>query len=135
MSTFKYVKAAQLIGTAGLNLATADIAAALVSNVYAPKPTTDQYVADIPSAAIIIRSGLLTGQALTNGIFSGTIPEFDAFLSPTEVAALVLYVETGNDSLSQLIYYSSDGPGFPFIPDGFSYFIGYDQSNGGFFQV
>lgn len=135
MSTFKYSLASQLIGTAGLNLVTANIAALLVSNVYAPNQNTDQYVAVIPTAAIVARSGLLTAQALTKGIFSGTIPEFDALLSPTKVVALVLYRETGNDALSELLYYSSDGPGFPFIPNGFDYFVGYDQSNGGFFEV
>lgn len=135
MSTFKYVTGAQLIGSAGLNLTTANIAALLVSNVYAPNANTDQHVADIPSAAIVARSDLLTATALTKGVFVGTIPEFDALLSPTEIVGLVLYHETGNDALSELIYYSSDGPGFPFTPNGFDYFVGYDQSNGGFFQV
>lgn len=135
MSTFKYSKASQLIGSAGLNLVTANITAMLVSGVYAPNPNLDQYVADLPSAAIIARSGLLTGTALTDGVFKGTVPEFEALLNPTKIVALVLYRETGNDSLSELIYYSSDGPGFPFTAVGFDYYVGYDQSNGGFFQV
>lgn len=135
MSTFKYANASQLLGSAGLDLVTANVAALLVSNVYAPKMASDQHVADLPSAAIVARSGLLTATALRDGIFVGTIPEFDALLSPTKVVALVLYRETGNDALSELLYYSSDGPGFPFTPDGFDYFVGYDQSNGGFFEV
>lgn len=135
MSTFKYATASQLLGSAGLDLVTANIAALLLSGVYAPNPNTDQFVAVIPPAAIIARSGLLTATALKAGIFVGTIPEFDALLSPTTITALALYVETGNDALSQLIYYSSDGPGFPFVPNGFDYFVGYDQSNGGFFEV
>lgn len=135
MSTFKYVKGAQLIGSGGVDLLTANINAMLVSRVYAPNRAADQFVAIIPPAAILVRTGLLTGLSLAGGVFSGTIPEIDAYLNPTLAAALVLYVETGNDALSTLLYYSSDGPGFPFPGQGLSYFIGYDQSNGGFFQV
>lgn len=135
MATFKYVKAEQLIGTAGINLLTANLTCALLSGVYAPNRNTDQFVADIPPAAIIARSGLLTAQALTQGIFSATIPEFGSLLSVTSVAAMVIYLETGNDAASKLLYYSSDGVGFPFVPSGFNYFVGYDQSNGGFFEV
>lgn len=134
-TAFKYAAGAQLIGTGGINLLTANFTAMLVSNVYAPNQNTDQHVADIPSAAIIARSGLITGAALKNGVWSATIPEFDALLSPTTVVGLVIYQETGNDSLSTLLYYSSNGPGFPFVPNGFDYFVGFDQSNGGFFQV
>lgn len=135
MSTFKYVNAAQLIGSAQLNLVTANIAALLLSGVYAASMAKDKFVADIPPAAIIARSGLLTSTSLTNGVFSGIIPEFDSLISPTPVTAIALYVETGNDALSQLIYYSNDGTGFPFTPQGFDYFIGFDASNGGYFQV
>lgn len=135
MSTFKYAYGAQLIGTAQLNLTTAVINALLVSGVYAPKPYTDQHVADIPPAAILVRTGYLTGQALNNGVFSGNIPTQNAFLSATICVGLVLFNDTGNDALSPLLYYSSDGPGFPFKPAGFNYSFGYDQSNGGFFQV
>lgn len=135
MSTFKYAAGSQLLGTGGLDLLTANINAMLVSGTYSPSMVKDQYVSDIPSGAILVRSGFLTSPKLTNGVFAGNIPEIDAFLNVNLVVALVIFVDTGTDTTSTLLYYSSDGPGFPFVGEGFNYFIGYDQSNGGFFQV
>lgn len=133
---FKYGKASVAIGSGSINLLTANIQAMLVSAAYAPLPNTDQYVSDIPPAAVIVRDSVLTGKGLTSsGVFFGTIPVFSSLVSAIKAAALVLYVNSGVDNTSRLLYYSSTGPGFPFLPQGFQYVVGYDQSNGGFFQV
>lgn len=112
------------------------INAMLVSSSYAPQPNTDQYVADIPAGAVAIRDVALTGLGITAaGVCFGTIPPFNAFLSALTVAALVLYINTGTDATSRLLYYSSSGIGFPFQPQGFNYVIAFDQANGGYFQA
>lgn len=133
---FKYGAGSVAIGTGLINLLTANVQAMLVSALYAPQPNTDAHVSDIPIGAIIARDKALTGLRLnSSGVFSGTIPTFNSLVSSSQVVGVVLYVNSGLDSTSQLLYYSSTGPGFPFLPQGFQYVVGFDQSNGGFFQV
>lgn len=134
MSTFKYDTAAVAFGTKQIDWLNDNIGAMLVGAGYSPSKAHDQYVSDIPAPAIIARSAQMTSMAINNGVFSGIVPEFDALLSSTEAVALILYLNTGTDSTSQLIYYSSDGLGFPFTPSGINYFVTFDQANGGWFQ-
>lgn len=131
---FLYNNARHLFATAQLNWPTAAVNAMLVNNQYSPL-LTHQYVSDIPSSAIIVRDYALTNLGEKNGICYGTIPEWTGILTPYTVVAIVLYVKGASDSVSPLIYYSSTGPGFPFVLQGFDYAVGFDQSNGGFFQV
>lgn len=135
MSTFKYAHACELFATAGLSWTGADIKAMLVTGNYTPLRATHRFVSDIPIDDIVIRTDSLANLSATGGICRGDIPELSAFLASSTVAALVLYADSGDDTTSVLIYYSSDGIGFPFTPQGFNYFGSFDQANGGFFQV
>lgn len=135
MATFVYGNAREDLATAQLDLSTATVSALLVGPNYTPSPNGDVDVSDIPPGSILLRCGHLTGTSVVNGIFAGTIAEQDAFINAQQVVALVLYVDTGDDTTSELLYYSSDGPGFPFQPQGFNYAISYDLTQGGFFQV
>jgi hypothetical protein len=135
---FVYATGRKAINSAALgNLGAATIGYALVSNGYSPNPNTDQYFSSVPGAAIVA-GGIgshLTGVSLSaNGSLIGTVPQFLSFISALTVVALVLFVDTGNANTSQLLYYSSSGPGFPFQPQGFNYVVAYDQVAGGFFQ-
>jgi len=134
--TFKYGNACQQFGTAQWNWTALAVNAMLVNALYTPNINGDVHVSDIPAAAILIRDIALTNLGMANGIASGIIPTFNSFLSPTPVAAVVLYVRVnGNDAASQLIYYSSSGIGFPFLAQGFNYAVVQDLTNGGWFQV
>lgn len=135
MATFKYDRGMLLVGTAGINLKTAVIKAALVSAAYSASKSADGFVSDIPAAALLARSAQLTGTDIVGGVFKGTIPQFSALLLVSPASGLVLYQEGGNDATSALLYYSNDGIGFPFTANGINYFIGYDQANGGWFQL
>lgn len=135
MSTFKYDHGMLLVGTAQINLKTAVIKAALVSAAYSASKSSDQNLSDIPGSAILIKSARLTGTDIVAGVFKGTIPELNALLLTAVTAGLVLYQEGGSDATSPLLYYSNDGIGFPFTASGINYFIGYDQANGGWFQL
>ena len=107
----------------------------LVSGLYVPQ-TTDEFVSSIPPGAFIVRDIAVSNLGVSaGGACFGTIAEIEALLSTLEVVGLVMYVQTGDDTTSNLVYYTSTGPGFPFLPVGFNYVIGYDQTNGGFFQV
>jgi len=134
---FVYNNARNLFATAQLNWAIAPINAMLVSTLYTPS-ISHKYVTDITAQAgsIVVRDLPLTGLGITpSGICYGNIPEIEALLSTFTVLGVVLYSKLPSDSLSPLIYFTSSGFGFPFTPAGFNYDIGYDQSNGGYFQV
>lgn len=133
-SDFVYNNARTLFATAQINWPAAAVNAMLVSSGYAPQ-LTHRYVSDIDPTAIIVRDLALTNLTVVNGICAGTIPEIASVVSPYTVTALILYIDTGPDSASPLVYYSSTGPGFPFTITGFDYTVGFDQTAGGYFQV
>lgn len=131
---FLYNNARHLFATAQLNWPSANIEAMIVSNLYAPQ-LTHVNVSDILPSSIILRDIPCTGNGEKNGICFTTIQQIQSQVSPYQVVAVILYVKGSDDAHSPLVYYSSSGPGFPFYLQGFSYFIGYDQSSGGFFQI
>lgn len=134
MSSFKYDSFVSALGQKQINWITDTFKVLLVSGDYSPSKSTDQFVSDIPSQAIVVRSGSTTGNAIVGGVFRSNVPEFLALASTSEAVAMVIYKDTGADDSSQLVYYSADGIGFPFLPGGINYFLAYDQANGGWFQ-
>ena len=139
--TFLYGNASQQFGTGAWDWPSLLVGALLVSAAYVPQINVDTYVSDIPSSAIIALSdqndgaGDLTNMAMVNGIAQGLLPAFLSLISTTPVAAVVLFVDTGADSTSSLIYYSNNGAGFPFLPEGFNYAVVAAGILGGWFQV
>lgn len=137
MATFLYAVSSQSFAEATLGAwpTLSPVWGLLVTSAYIPNPITDQTVSNIPAAAIIARAGPMTSQAAVNGVCSGILPQFNSLISSVPAAAIVLYYNTGSDASSQLIYYSSDGVGFPLALQGFNYAVAYDQQLGGWFQV
>ncbi|MDP9112279.1 MAG: hypothetical protein M3O20_01200 [Acidobacteriota bacterium] len=136
MSTFKYNQAKTDFATGLLNWQSADICMAFTGGNYAPDPN-HLTLADVGEGNLIVRDIPLSGRNVVNGICSGTIPAFNAFLQPTVVVGVLIYVRAGRggDGTARLIYYSDDGVGFPFTPQGFNYVVSFDQTSGGFFEV
>lgn len=132
-NTFLYNNARSLFATGALDWSTAEIHAVLVNAAYAPS-LSDVNLSDVPSGAQMI-DVTMTDTDQVNGFCFGTIPEFDAFLSASAVVALLIYSKGSDSSHSPLIYYSADGMGFPFTPQGFNYSVAFDQTARGFFQV
>lgn len=119
---------------ADFNWMTAAVNCMLVSAAYSPS-RDHTTVSDIPADAIIARDHPVTAKGVTaSGVCYGTIASFEALLSDTSVRAMVLYVLGADDDHSPLVYYSSTGSGFPFLPEGFDYLVSYDLLNGGWFQ-
>ena len=132
MTTFVYNSAAHSFRVGGIDWLTASVRVSLVSGSYSPNPN-DQYYSAVPSAAVLANAACSAPGVRANGVCYCTIPSFNAFVSAATVVGLLLYIDTGNPATSPLIYYSSDGIGFPFVGQGFNYSIGYDQGPGGFF--
>lgn len=137
--TFLYGNASQQFSSAAWDWPDLQVSALLVSAGYLPRINSDVHVSDIPSAAILARSNAqstyMASMTNVNGVCAGILPVFDAFANITPVAAIILYVDTGTDSTSSLIYFSNAGAGFPFTGQGFNYAVVNDQAYGGWFQV
>lgn len=132
MATFLYGVTSEAFAEGTLGAwETLSVYGALVSSLYTPKANTDRLLSDIPAAAVIATAGPMTSMASANGICAGILPQFNSLLSAVPAAAIVLY----NQATSQLIYYSSDGIGFPLLLQGFNYAVAFDQQLGGWFQV
>jgi hypothetical protein len=131
---FVYGKGRIALNSGQIDLLTATIGAALVTAAYSPQPNGDQFLSAIPGAAIVAQKDLTATGLSAAGAFFGTIAPFNALVSAAAVTAVVLYVDTGVAGTSALLYYSSTGPGFPFLPQGFTYVVTFDQSSGGYFQ-
>ena len=132
-NTYVYNNARHLFATAQINWPSANARASLVNGAYAPQPG-DKFYSNIPPGAIM-KDALMAGLGENNGICYGTIPQFLAFASPSQVVGVVIYLDTGDPTSSPLIYYSDDGLGFPFQPLSFNYAVAFDQSAGGWFQI
>ena len=137
VTDFVYAKARAALGQGQINLLTANVQAMLVSAAYVPSQSSDQYVSTVVSSGgVLFRNYALTGKAFSiSGGFQGALPLFASLSSLIAVNAIVLYVNSGVDATSQLLYYSAGGIGFPFLPQGFNYAVSYDQSAGGWFQA
>lgn len=130
-----YPSARTLFGTKQLNWETGAMCVALLNGNYTAA-LTDSTMANIPTSAVIIRDTPLTSLAIGPlGQAQGVLAEYDALLSDSPCVGILIYQLGASDALSPLIYYSSSGIGFPFLPQGLNYFVGYDQTNGGWFQI
>jgi hypothetical protein len=134
VSSFVYNQARTDFATAQINWTTADIRVALTGGNYAPS-VDDLTLADVGAGNLIVRDIIMATKNVTNGICSGTIPPFNAFIEPAPVIGVLIYILGGSDASSRVIYYSDDGIGFPFTPQGFNYLVAFDQTSGGFFEV
>lgn len=134
MTTMVYNNARHLFATGQINWPFVNAHAVLLNAAYAPQPG-DMFLSDIPTGAVM-KDVLMTDLGETNGICFGTIPQFNAFSSGSDCIALGIYLQDGGGpGSSALVYYSDDGFGFPFTPEGFNYAVGFDQAAGGFFQA
>ena len=133
MTTLVYNNARQLLGTAAMNWTSQAVWCALLNSSYTPSPT-DAYLSAVPRANIIAEVAV-TGLTVVNGVCSCTVPQFNSLLSASAVTGVLLYIKGASDAVSPLVYYSSDGIGFPFTPQGFNYAVAADQSAGGFFPA
>jgi hypothetical protein len=136
--SFLYGSARNLAATTGLGWTGATVWGMLVDATYVPVANSDVHVSDILARApscVIKRFGPMTSLSAVNGVCAGVLPQILALINTLPAQAVVLYYNTGNDSTSQLIYYSSAGAGFPLALQGFNYAIANDQAFGGWFQT
>ena len=117
MSNELYKKTKQKLLSAGLNLSTATIKAAIVVPAYVPNLSTDEFYTTIASHVIGTPQTLAT-VTVTDGVLNADDIEFPAITAGSTASAVVLYVDTGVAGTSSLIAYLDDITGFPFVTSG-----------------
>lgn len=100
-----------------INVTSDTLKLALISTVYTPDLTADQFFNVVPAGAIIHAGVTLTGKSVANGILSADPITFTS-TSGSQAQYLVLYKDTGVSSTSPLIAIWDTATGLPVTPDG-----------------
>lgn len=129
MSNFIYSKIKQSLIDREIDIVVDNLKVLLVNNTYVPNQNVDEFVSDISASAIKARSSAL--QNVTNIL--GVLDADDIIIAsyPGDAFnALVIYVDTGSDSTSNLVAYIDDSSGLPFAGVGTTIPLTIAWSNG-----
>lgn len=137
MTSFVYDKAREKFATARLNWSAGIFKAALLSAAYAAKVDTDEFLAIVPSDAIVARSLIIPARTYARGHCSGTFAKFLAVTDTRSVTRALIYREGSSDADSDLVAFIDTESiiGVPFVPTGFDYFLLPNAVLGGFFRI
>lgn len=117
MADALYVKGAERIGRAQLNLETANIKAVLVKTSYIQDMVADEFYSDI-SAHVTSSPVTLTGKTFAGGKLDADDPTFLAVPVGDVCEAVVLFVDTGSEATSPLFARIDNIAGFPYTGNG-----------------
>ncbi|MBV6417372.1 MAG: hypothetical protein IT437_08685 [Phycisphaerales bacterium] len=87
---------------------------------WTPAENTDEFLADIPAGGRVSASGNLANKTFTLGWFDSDPVVFSG-LTGEEIEAFVIYLDTGVEGTSRLIFFcdtASGSPGLPLTPNG-----------------
>jgi hypothetical protein len=104
MASALYPKFKEALLGADVDLPTVNVKAVLVDtgDVGAAYNAAHQFLSDIPSGARVVTSGNLASKTITGGVFDAADITFTA-AAGDPVEAIVLYVDSGTPTTSQLI--------------------------------
>lgn len=141
MANAIYPKWKEALEQASSNSAlTGTVKAALVQISGAGTPYTysasHQFVSDIPSGAIAARTAALTGKTFTNGVFDADDTVFATVPAGQACGAIVIFIDTGNDSTSRLVFYDDTSiTGAPVTPSGGDISVVWDNGSSKIFVL
>lgn len=128
MSNALYELAQDKIINADIDWTQDDIKAVLIDTAdYTVDLVTDEFLSDIPSAAIVATSDNLTGKGVTAGVVTASPAEF-SLVSGDTVEAMVVYQDSGVAATSPLICYIDTSPNFPITPSGGNIDVEFDAN-------
>lgn len=118
MANFYYTNFISELWQGNFDFLSLDIKVAFVtSTLYTPDAVNDQFLSNIPSAAIIRTSDNLDGKSVVGRAIDASDITLNAVIGP-EVDLVVLYHDTGNTATSLLICGIDTGVGLPFTASG-----------------
>lgn len=104
MSSALYPKFKESLLSGALNLTTANIKCVLVDSADYTYSSSHQFLSDIASAGRVATTANLSSKTVTNGVFDAADTTF-ASATGDQSEAIVLYVDTGTATTSNLICY------------------------------
>jgi hypothetical protein len=114
MANAVYSRAKQAFLEGDLDLTGQELKVLFVNkSLYTPNFSTNQYVSDIPSSAIVFRTSNIVDTTAQNGIFDAA----DILIDPypgTGFGAIVVYQVGSSDTNSRLIFFIDESEGLPF---------------------
>lgn len=117
-----------------INVSSASVKALLATSGYTPNTATHEYVSDIGSGNIVVRSSAFTSKTETAGVFNAANVTFSAVTGST-VSYIILYADTGTDSTSRLIGIIDTATGLPVTPNGGDITISWDTGANKIFKL
>lgn len=113
MANFVYTQCKKAILKGEIDFINDSFKVLVLSSAYTPNQNTDEFVANIPSNAILARSNEITNKVVSNNTFDAADISISDY-SGTAFNALAIYKDTGNDNTSNLIFYINTANGLPF---------------------
>lgn len=106
---------------------------ALVGPTYAPNLNTHQWLSEIPAGARVAISAPLGGKTVAGGAADASDVAFASV--PSQVSAFVLFIDSGAEGTSRLLYFDGDAIPLPFNPAGDPVTVNWDNGVSKIFAV
>lgn len=119
----------------GIAILTADIKLNFLDSAdYTVSIDVDDFLNDIPGAAIVATSGNFAGKSSTLGVFDATDVTVST-VSGDVFEAVGIYKDTGASGTSNLIAYIDSATGLPFTPTGNNVTVSWDNGANKIFKL
>jgi len=129
MANTVYTKAKQALLEGKIDILTKNFKILFINkSFYTPNFSTNQFVSDIPSAAIVFRSSNITNVRGTSGVLDADDLLEESFPG-TSFNAVVMYQVGSSDSNSLLFFFIDESEGLPFNGTGESLLLTLQWNN------
>jgi len=129
MANTVYAKAKQALLEGDLDLTGQSLKVLFIKkSLYTPNFLTNQYVSDIPTAAIVFRTANIGNVTAQNGILDATDLLEESYSGGT-FDGIILYQVGLSDSSSRLIFFIDESEGLPFTATGESLLLTLQWNN------
>jgi len=127
MASAMYDKGRERFGNGDVDWVNDTIQATLVNtSLYTPNLATDEFIADVPSAAIIM-SVTVVGKSNTGGVLDADETVFPNVAEGVVAGALILWKNTDFDNSSPLLAYIDNAPELPATGEGTDVIVAWDN--------
>lgn len=129
MANTVYAKAKQALLEGDLDLTGQSLKVLFIKkSLYTPNFLTNQYVSDVPTAAIVFKTANISNVTAQGGILDATDILEESY-SGGAFDAIILYQVGSSDSSSRLIFFIDESEGLPFTATGGSLLLTLQWNN------
>lgn len=132
MANFLFDIAVNATFTAGINWATASFKLVGISNGITPSASVQSHLSDIPSGVRLTSAVAISGQSFANRTFSFVSDVWPTLAAGATVTYALLYLDTGLESTSMLLYCCDQATNLPVTGTGAAVSFTPNQTTGVF---